>query len=209
MVRLLGILIGFGFVLVAASRWSRHLGLFQTEHHETRSTLPRASAQHLLLDRRPFGVRPAAAAARLPGLSARSARLPRHQLCRFRNLAELGYNEAEIRKVASEFPGAGHQSGDRRARDAARASPPIASRTPIRTTSRPAPPTTMRRRRTLSLIVKARHGGRSISRRSSPAIATRRPIATITASASRGEPPGQGLYFNPYFPNLNLAMQPP
>ena len=55
----------------------------------------------------------------------------------------------------------------------------------------------------LSLMAKARHGGADYIY--SLLTGYQNPPANLPKDSR----PGQGLYYNPYFPNLNLAMPPP
>jgi ubiquinol-cytochrome c reductase cytochrome c1 subunit len=61
----------------------------------------------------------------------------------------------------------------------------------------------------LSLITKARHDGPAYVYSLLTGYRNPQPIGTRRASRFRRGAPGQGLHFNPYFPNLNLAMPPP
>ena len=205
MVRLFGILIGLGFVLVASvSLVSDSLAYFTEPHEE--------SAEHRFHEHPknysfasdgPFG------------------RFDRQQLQRgfqvyrevcagchglsfvaFRNLADLGYTEAEIRKVASEFqvPDINPDTGEPTTRaglPADRFPSPYANEVAARAANNNAVPPD------LSLIVKARHGGNDYI--ASLLTGYRNPPAELP----RESRPGPGLHYNPYFPNLNLAMPPP
>jgi ubiquinol-cytochrome c reductase cytochrome c1 subunit len=212
MVRLFGILIGLGFVLVASiSLVSDTWAYFRTEHHETvEHRLHEHPENYSFTTEGPFG------------------RFDRQQLQRgfqvyrevcagchgisyvaFRNLSELGYNEPEIRKLASEFqvPDINPETGEAAARPglpADRFPSPYPNEVAARAANNNAAPPD------LSLIVKARHGGAEYIR--SLLMGYRNP-QTWRSHDDEALPaearPGQGLYFNPYFPNLNLAMPPP
>lgn len=205
MVRLIGILIGLGFVIVAG--WSLATGVVayvSTEHHETAEHHFHEEPRNISFTTEgPFG------------------HFDRQQLQRgfqvyrevcsgchgityvaFRNLADLGYNEAEIRKVASEFqvPDINRETGEAATRPglpADRFPAPYPNEVAARAANNNAMPPD------LSLIVKARHGGPEYI--ASLLTGYRNPPADLPADAR----PGQGLHFNPYFPNLNLAMPPP
>lgn len=122
----------------------------------------------------------------------------------FRSLPELGYSEAEVRAIADQWPiqvpDINPDTGE------------AATRKPIPSDHFPSPyPNEVAARAAnnnalppdLSLIVKARHGGAEYIQ--SLLTGYRRPPASLPEELR----PGQGLYYNPYFPNLNLAMPPP
>ncbi len=125
-------------------------------------------------------------------------------LVAFRNLADLGYNEAEVKAIASqwaiEVPDVNPETGE------------PASRKPIAADHFPSPyPNEVAARAAnnnamppdLSLITKARHHGPAYVY--SLLTGYQNPPANLPKEAR----PGEGLYYNPYFPNLNLAMPPP
>ena len=207
MVRLLGILIGFGFVLVAT--WSLGWGVrdyLKTEHVE--------SVEHR------FHVEPRDIAFSFDGPFGT---YDRQQLQRgfqvykevcaschglnyvaFRNLEELGYREEEVKAIADqwqiEVPAVDAKTGEastRKALPADRFPDPYPNEVAARAANRNALPPD------LSLITKARHGGPAYV--ASLLTGYRNPPADLPEEAR----PGEGLYFNPWFPNLNLAMPPP
>ena len=207
MVRFFGFLVGLGFVLVAA--WSllwgviavADEGLPHTVEHEFHAE-PRDVAFSFdgpfgRFDRqqlqRGFQVYRDVCAA-CHGLS----------LVAFRNLHDLGYSEAEVRAIADQWqiqvPSVNPETGEpatRKAIPADRFPSPYANETAARAANNNALPPD------LSLIVKAREGG-------APYIYSlltgyQNPPAHLPAENR----PGQGLYYNPYFPNLNIAMPPP
>ena len=207
MVRALGILVGLGFVGVAA--WSLIWGVIAylqeppqetVEHHYHEH--PRAIAFSFegplgRYDRRQlqrgFQVYKEVCAA-CHGLN----------LVAFRNLHELGYSEAEVEAIADQWqiqvPDINADTGEpepRNALPADRFPDPYPNETAARAANNNALPPD------LSLIVKARHGGAAYIE--SLLTGYQDPPAGFPA-ASR---PGPGLYFNPYFPNLNIAMPPP
>jgi ubiquinol-cytochrome c reductase cytochrome c1 subunit len=128
-------------------------------------------------------------------------------LLSFRDLAALGYEEPEIKKIATdwliEVPTVNQETGEAATRKAI-ASDRFPSPYPNELAARAAnnnalPPD-------LSLIAKAREGGAAYIyslltgyQNPSPELLKKYPDAK----------PGEGLYHNPYFPNLNLAMPPP
>ena len=132
-------------------------------------------------------------------------------LVAFRNLADLGYEEPEIKAIANqwaiEVPDINPDTGEpatRKAIPSDRFPSPYPNEIAARAANNNASPPD------LSLITKARHHGPAyvyslLTGYQNPA----------TYRGKEGKPlppefrPGQGLHFNPYFPNLNLAMPPP
>jgi ubiquinol-cytochrome c reductase cytochrome c1 subunit len=125
-------------------------------------------------------------------------------LVAFRNLEDLGYNEPEIKAIAQqwaiEVPDINPQTGEPTTRKALPADllpNPYANEVAARAANNNALPPD------LSLIAKAReHGPAYIY---SLLTGYQDPPANLPKEAR----PGEGLYYNPYFPNLNLAMPPP
>jgi ubiquinol-cytochrome c reductase cytochrome c1 subunit len=212
MVRLLGILIGLGFVLVASvSLFSDTFAYMTTEHQETPEHAFHEHPRSIAFPTDgPFGRFDEAQLQR--GFQVyREVCASCHSLSfvAFRNLQEIGYNEAEVRKIASEFqiPDVNPDTGEPATRPGLPADSfpsPYANEVAARAANNNAAPPD------LSLIVKARHGGAEYI--ASLLTGYRNPQ---TYRNHDGEPlpaearPGQGLHFNPYFPNLNIAMPPP
>jgi ubiquinol-cytochrome c reductase cytochrome c1 subunit len=126
-------------------------------------------------------------------------------LVSFRDLAALGYNEAEIKAEAAsrEVPGINPDTGEAATRPGTpvdRFPSPYPNETAARAANNNALPPD------LSLITKAREGGAAYiyslltGYQGQPAELVRKFPAAVT---------GQGLHYNPYFANLNLAMAPP
>jgi len=208
MVRILGFLVGLGFVGVAA--WSLLWGAIAYVSEPPQETVEHHFHKHARSDVNftfdgPFG------------------RYDRQQLQRgfqvyrdvcaachslryvaFRNLHDLGYNEAEVRAIADQWqiqvPSVNPDTGEpatRKALPSDRFPLPYANDTAARAANNNALPPD------LSLMVKARHGG-------APYIYSlltgyQDPPADLPAENR----PGQGLHYNPYFANLNIAMPPP
>ncbi|HEX8572310.1 MAG TPA: cytochrome c1 [Allosphingosinicella sp.] len=207
MVRLLGILIGLGFVLVAA--WSLAWGVaaYVSEPHEE-------TVEHR------FHQEPRDIAFSFDGPFGKYDRpqLQRgfqvfKEVCAschglsfvaFRDLHDLGYGEEEVKAIADqwqiEVPAVDSKTGEastRKALPADRFPSPYPNEVAARAANRNALPPD------LSLITKARHGG-------APYIASlltgyRNPPADLPADSR----PGEGLHYNPWFANLNIAMPPP
>jgi len=214
MVRIFGILVGLGFVGVAA--WSLLWGViaFSSEG------LPH-SVEHA------FHEEPRAASYTFDGPFGRFDRqqLQRgfqvykevcagcHSLNRvaFRSLHDLGYSEAEVRAIADQWqvqvPSVNPETGEpatRKAIPADNIPSPYANETAARAANNNALPPD------LSLIVKAREGGaayvESLLTGYRDAATHRNEHGEALPAANR---PGTGLHFNPWFANLNIAMPPP
>ena len=214
MVRLISILVGLGFVGVAA--WSLLWGVIAYIGERPQETIEHRFHLHpkdvSFSHEGPFG------------------KYDRQQLQRgfqvykevcaachglnyvaFRNLEEIGYSEAEVKAIASqwqiEVPTINEQTGEpatRKAIPADRFPSPYPNEVAARAANNNAAPPD------LSLITKARHDG--------PAYLYSLLTGYTDVAAYRnekGEPvpaearPGANLHFNPYFPNLNLAMPKP
>jgi ubiquinol-cytochrome c reductase cytochrome c1 subunit len=125
-------------------------------------------------------------------------------LVAFRNLQDLGYNEAEVKAIAQqwaiEVPDINPETGEpttRKALPADHFPSPYANEIAARAANNNALPPD------LSLIAKAReHGAAYVY---SLLTGYQDPPGNLPPEAR----PGEGLYYNPYFPNLNLAMPPP
>jgi len=129
----------------------------------------------------------------------------------FRDLKGLGYNDAEIKKIASDWktqvpsinPDTGEASG-RKALPSDHFPAPFPNEVAARAANNNALPPD------LSLITKAREGGAAYVY----SLLTGYRNAD-TYRNEKGQPvpatakPPQNLHFNPYFANLNLAMPPP
>lgn len=207
MVRILGFLVGLGFVGLAA--WSLLWGAIAYVQDP-----PRATVEH------EFHLEPGDVSYSFDGPFGR---FDRQQLQRgfqvyrevcaachslqyvaFRNLTELGYNEAEVRAIADQWPvqvpSVNPQTGEPATRKAIPADhfpSPYLNETQARAANNNALPPD------LSLITKAREGGAAYVE--SLITGYQNPPANLP----RENRPGTGLYYNPYFANLNFAMPPP
>ena len=207
MVRILGFLVGLGFVGVAA--WSLLWGVIAVADEGLPHTVEHEFHKH-----------PHAASYSFDGPLGRfdRAQLQRgfqvyREVCAschglnqvsFRSLHDLGYSEAEVRAIADQWPiqvpSINPDTGEaatRKALPADRFPSPYANETAARAANNNALPPD------LSLIVKARHGGAPYVE--SLLTGYQNPPAELPA-ANR---PGPGLHYNPYFANLNIAMPPP
>jgi ubiquinol-cytochrome c reductase cytochrome c1 subunit len=123
----------------------------------------------------------------------------------FRNLEELGYNEAQVKAFAAskQVPGIDPVTGEATTRPGTPTDyfpSPFANDIAARAANNNAIPPD------LSLITKARHDGSAYVY--SLLTGYQEPPAELLERFPDAAP-GTGLYFNPYFPNLNLAMAPP
>lgn len=135
-------------------------------------------------------------------------------LVAFRNLADLGYNEAEIKKIAADWkiqvPSVNPDTGEAAGRKAIPADTfpdPFPNEIAARAANNNAFPPD------LSLIAKARKGGAAYTY--SLLTGYRNPVGYRNEKGKEllkefpALRPGPGLHFNPYFANLNIAMPPP
>ena len=129
------------------------------------------------------------------------------KLVSFRDLKDLGYDDAEIKKIASDWktqvPSINPDTGEETTRKAIPSDgfpPPFANEVAARAANNNALPPD------LSLMTKAREGGAayvySILTGFQP-----QPAALLKKFPDAKTPPN--LHYNPYFANLNIAMPPP
>ena len=129
------------------------------------------------------------------------------KLVSFRDLKGLGYNEAEIKKIASDWktqvPSINPDTGEAATRKALPSDnfpSPFPNEVAARAANNNALPPD------LSLMTKAREGGASYVY----SILTgfqNQPAELLKKFPDAKTPPN--LHYNPYFPNLNIAMPPP
>ena len=132
----------------------------------------------------------------------------------FRDLKALGYNDAEIKKIASDWktqvPSINPDTGEpatRKALPSDNFPAPFANETAARAANNNALPPD------LSLMTKAREGGAAyvyslITGYANQAGYKNEKGEELLRKFPDAKTP-QGLHFNPYFANLNLAMPPP
>lgn len=127
----------------------------------------------------------------------------------FRDLYQLGYEEAEVKAFAAQFdiPSINPDNGEPATRKGVPSDyfpSPYPNETAARANNNNALPPD------LSLMAKARHDGGayiySLLTGYADANSYRNEKGEALPAANR---PGNGLYFNPYFANLNIAMPPP
>lgn len=125
----------------------------------------------------------------------------------FRDLEEIGFNKAEVKAIAKgwvvEVPSINPETGEpttRKATPADKFPSPYANETAARASNNNALPPDQ------SLIAKARHAGPHYIY--SLLTGYEEQPAALVAKFPDVKTP-DGLHYNPYFPNLNLAMAPP
>src|SRR5881394_3393645 len=128
-------------------------------------------------------------------------------LVAFRDLAKLGYNEAEIKKIASDWktqvPSINPDTGEASTRKALPSDTfpsPFANEIAARAANNNALPPD------LSLITKAREGGAAYVHSLLTGYQNQ-PAELLKKFPDAKTPPN--LHYNPYFANLNIAMPPP
>jgi ubiquinol-cytochrome c reductase cytochrome c1 subunit len=129
------------------------------------------------------------------------------KLVSFRDLKALGYNEAEIKKIASDWktqvPSINPDTGEASTRKALPSDtfpPPFANEVAARAANNNALPPD------LSLITKAREGGAAYVYSLITGYQNQ-PADLLKQFPDAKTPPS--LHYNPYFANLNIAMPPP
>ena len=127
------------------------------------------------------------------------------RLVAFRDLTQLGYNEAEVKAIAKGFqvPGVDPNTGEVNTRPGLATDyfpKPFANDIAARAANNNAIPPD------LSLMAKARHEGPAYVYSLLTGYQSQ-PAALLKEFPDSKTP--TGLHYNPYFPNLNLAMAPP
>src|SRR5437764_7512854 len=129
------------------------------------------------------------------------------KLVSFRDLKGLGYNEAEIKKIASDWktqvPSINPDTGEASSRKALPSDnfpSPFANEVAARAANNNALPPD------LSLITKSREGGAAYVYSLLTGFQNQ-PAALLKQFPDAKTPPN--LHYNPYFANLNIAMPPP
>jgi ubiquinol-cytochrome c reductase cytochrome c1 subunit len=203
MVRILGILVGLGFVLAAGWSFGKGAAVYlgspheqtaeQRYHEEPRDISysfdgPFGHYDRRQLQRGFFVFQEVCSACHSL------------QYVAFRNLRELGYSEAEVRAIADRWriqvPSVNPQTGEATTRKAIPADHfpnPFANETAARAANNNALPPD------LTLMAKAREGGAAYIES----------LITGYANPPAGYQVPPNLHYNPYFANLNIAMPPP
>jgi ubiquinol-cytochrome c reductase cytochrome c1 subunit len=134
------------------------------------------------------------------------------RLVAFRDLAQLGYNEAEVKAIAASFqvPGVDPETGEANTRPGLPTDympKPYSNDVAARAANNNAIPPD------LSLMAKARHHGDQYIYSLLTGYQRQEGYRNEEGKELLKEFPdaktGPGLYFNPYFANLNIAMAPP
>lgn len=112
----------------------------------------------------------------------------------YRNLVHAGFTEKEVKELAAKatINAKDPLTGEMKDRPGV----PADKFPPVVYAGKGVPPD-------LSLITKARHGGAAY------VYSLLTGYENPPANLPKDNQPGEGLYFNPYFPNLNLSMAPP
>lgn len=210
MVRVIGFLIGLGFALILLLAFISNLASYFTnpptplaadEFHKAPKEL------HLASDG-PFGHFDKQQLQRgFQVYSEVCSACHSMKLVSFRELKALGYNDAEIKKIASDWktqvPSINPDTGEEATRKAMPSDtfpPPFPNEVAARAANNNALPPD------LSLITKAREGGAAYVY----SILTgfqNQPPELLKKFPDAKTPPN--LHYNPYFANLNIAMPPP
>jgi ubiquinol-cytochrome c reductase cytochrome c1 subunit len=117
----------------------------------------------------------------------------------FRNLTDLGYKPAEVKEIAKEWGTKAKSFDPKTGETTERPNIPSDHIPPVYYPGTGNPPD-------LSLITKARHGGARYVYSLLTGY-TDQPAALLKKYPDSKTP--DGLYYNPYFANLNIAMPPP
>lgn len=205
MIRLISILIGLGFALVAVVSFG--VGAYTWATEESEGHLPYKHPRDIAYSfDGPIGTWDYAQLQR--GYKVyKEVCSACHSLkfVAFRNLAELGYSEAQVKAEAAtwQVPGVDPNTGEANMRPGEPTdyfpSPYPNAVAAAAANNNAIPPD-------LSLITKARHDGTNYV--ASLLTGYQEPSAELLAEHPEAAP-GPGLHHNPYFPNLNLAMAPP
>ncbi|MET3438453.1 cytochrome c1 [Sphingomonas sp. 1185] len=131
------------------------------------------------------------------------------RLVAFRDLKDLGYNEAEVKAIANQWvieqPSINPETGEATTRKNVPADhfpSPFANEVAARAANNNALPPD------LSLMTKARHDGTNyVYSLIGPDAYRNQPAALLRQFPDAKTP--TGLHYNPYFANLNIAMPPP
>lgn len=208
MVRVIGFLVGFGFVVVLA--WSLFVGASAYLTNPPEETVEHEFHHHPREDvswphEGPLGQYDLQTLQR--GFQVyKEVCAACHSLryVSFRNLEDLGFTEAEVDAIADQWqiqvPDINPDTGEETTRNALPSDHfPLVY--PNEAAGRAAnnnayPPD-------LSLMTKARHDG------SAYLYSLLTGYEDVPAELPEANQPGPGLYYNPYFANLNLAMPPP
>jgi ubiquinol-cytochrome c reductase cytochrome c1 subunit len=122
-------------------------------------------------------------------------------LVSFRNLRDLGYSEAEVKKIAKDWGAKQPQFDEKGGTWGERDNLPSDRFPKVYYAGTGSPPD-------LSLITKARHDGAAYVHSLLTGYGEKPSAEALKKFPEFANPP-EGMYFNPYFANLNIAMPPP
>ena len=209
MVRIIGFLIGLGFAgVLLISLVVNLVGYIQSPAEATAEQKFHEHPKHLKLQSDgPFGTFDRQQLQRgLQVYKEVCAACHSLNLVSFRDLHQLGYNEAEVKAFAAQFenvPSINPDTGEpalRKGIPSDKFPSPFANETAARAANNNALPPD------LSLMAKAREGGPAYIY--SLLTGYKQQPAELLAKFPGAKTP-QGLHYNPYFANLNIAMAPP
>ena len=202
MVRLIALVIGLGFVLVSAVSFFFGFAAWVSEEGETAAHYDYSEPERINFSfNGPFGTFDRQQLQRgFQVYKEVCAGCHSLNLVAFRNLQDLGYTEAEVRAIADQWaiqvPSVNPETGEAATRKAIPADTfpsPYPNEVAARAANNNALPPD------LSLITKAREGGPEY-------------VASLLMGYSAppaGHEVPEGLHYNRYFPNLNIAMPAP
>jgi len=211
MIRVIAFLVGLGFVGVLLI--SLVVGLAQTFSSPTEATAEEEFHEHpkhlTLASDGPFGKFDRQQLQRgFQVYKEVCAACHSMNLVSFRDLHALGYEEPEVKAIANqwliEVPSVNPDTGEaatRKAIPSDRFPSPYANETAARAANNNALPPD------LSLMTKARHDGAAYVYSLLTGYQKTQPAALVKEFPGAKTP--KGLYYNPYFANLNIAMPPP
>jgi ubiquinol-cytochrome c reductase cytochrome c1 subunit len=210
MVRIIGFLIGLGFAgVLLISLVVNLVGYFQARPEPTAEHEFHREAKELSLKSDgPFGTFDQQQLQRgFQVYKEVCAGCHSLSLVSFRDLHKIGYNDAEVKAIANqwplEVPSVNPDTGEaatRKAIPSDRFPSPYANETAARAANNNALPPD------LSLMAKAREGGAAYIY--SLLTGYQAQPAELVAKFPAAKTP-EGLHYNPYFANLNIAMPPP
>jgi ubiquinol-cytochrome c reductase cytochrome c1 subunit len=214
MVRVLGILVGL--LMAFVSLWSFGHGFYtyvSSSHEPTVEQRFHLEPRHLALaSNGPFGKFDMQQVQRgFQVYSEVCSACHSLKLVSFRDLRDLGYDEAEVKAIASRWktqvPDVDPKTGEPKGRPALPSDhfpPPFANEVAARAANNNALPPD------LSDITKAREGGPSYVYSILTGFRDPRTYRNDKGEALPADHmPGPNLHFNPWFANLNIAMPPP
>ncbi|HEX8381872.1 MAG TPA: cytochrome c1 [Sphingomonas sp.] len=210
MVRKIAFLIGLGFIAVLL------IGLVSTIIDAVRTPAPESASHEFHLEPRPAGFSSDGVFGKWDRAQLQRGFQVYKEVCAgchsmrlvsFRDLEQIGYNEAEVKAIAQQWPveqpSINEETGEpatRKNLPSDRIPSPYANEVAARAANNNALPPD------LSLMVKARDDGTDYIH--SLLTGYREQPAEVVAKFPDAKTP-DGLHYNPYYANLNIAMPPP